>query len=605
VADLNGADLGGGNLGGLDAGASYAAGGWLGPLARAQYKALARLRWRMFTNGLRSSKGALELGARTFGIIIYILMGLGVGAGMGTVTYFLASSGKWSYLPILFWVLAFFWQIIPVMLASFQEQFDLGILLRFPLRFGSYVLLYLVFGLMDISTILGGLCCLGIWIGMAAAQPGLLLWTTLALAVFAGFNILLVRAVFAWIDRWLAQRKTREILGAVFMVGLLSVQVLNPALYQKRHSGRSGHQAQAEQIRAVEARYSPWLKKANAAQKWLPPGLAALSLREAVEQEPAKGFGALGVLGLYALLAGGVLAVRLKAEYRGESLSSAPARDKASSGRSKSAAGLSFPGAGAADRAGGRAAGGMVSGSGPITAVMEKDVRSLMRTLPLLYAIGAPLLLVLVFSGVFIKNGGVQTPVFPLALPVCTVYAQLGFTQVFYNNLGTEGAGIQLYFLSPTPFRTVMLAKNLLHALLFAMVALLAGVLTTLRLGAADTAVIAATVCWLMFSLPCNLTAGNIFSLKMPYRVNPGRISRQRGSQANAMLSLLVQLAILAVGAAVFLLSWFLNDMWMAPPIFILLAVGALLAWKRVLNSADAIAFGRRDAMMAALMKES
>jgi ABC-2 type transport system permease protein len=599
------AGVGGADFSGLDAGAGYAAGGWLGPLARAQYKALARLRWQMFANGLRSNKGVLELGARTFGMIIYALMGLALGAGMGVVTYFLASGGKWRYLPVLFWVLTFLWQMIPVMLASFQEQFDLGILLRFPLRFGSYVLLYLVFGLVDISTILGGLCCVGIWFGVAAAQPGLLLWTTLVLAVFALFNILLVRAVFAWIDRWLAQRKTREILGAVFMVGLLSMQLMNPALYEKRHSGRSGHQEQAEQIRAAQARYSPLLKKANAVQQWLPPGLAAVSLREAVEQEPAQGLGALGVLGTYALLVGGVLAVRLKAEYRGENLGSAPARHKADSGRSKAAANWSLPGASSADRPGRWAAGGMVARSGPVAAVMEKDVRSLLRTLPLLYAIGAPLLLVLVFSGIFIRNGAMQGPVFPLALPACMVYAQLGFTQVFYNNLGTEGAGIQLYFLSPTPFRTVLLAKNLLHASLFAVVALLAGVLTTLRLGTADSAVIAATVAWLLFSLPCNLTAGNIFSLKMPYRVNPGRISRQRGSQANALLSLVVQLCILAVGSAVFALSWFLNDMWLAPPIFIILAVGALLVWRRVLANADAIAFGRRDAIMATLMKES
>jgi ABC-2 type transport system permease protein len=599
------ADLGGAGLSGLDAGGGYAAGGWLGPLARAQYQALARLRWHMFANGLRSSKGALELGARTFGYIVYAVIGLGLGAGMGTVTYFLASSGKWGYLPILFWVLAFFWQIIPVMLASFQEQFDLGILLRFPLRFGSYVLLYLVFGLVDISTILGGLCCMGIWFGIAAAQPGLLLWTTLALAVFAVFNILLVRAVFAWIDRWLAQRRTREILGAVFMIGLLSMQVLNPALYEKRHSGRSGHMEQAEQIRAARARYSPLLKKANAVLKWLPPGLAATSLREAAQQEPEQGLGALGVLGAYALLAGGVLAVRLKAEYRGENLGSAPARDKAASGRSKAVAKLGYPGADAAGGAGEGMLSGMVGGSGPIAAIMEKDVRSLMRTLPLLYAIGAPLLLVLVFSGIFIKNGGAQTPMFPLALPVCMVYAQLGFTQVFYNNLGTEGAGIQLYFLSPTPFRTVMLAKNLLHALLFALVALLAGVLTSLRLGVAENAVIVATVAWVLFSLPCNLAAGNIFSLRMPYRVNPGRISRQRGSQANALLSLLVQLAILAVGASVFSIGWFLDDMWLAPPVFVILAVGALLVWWRVLNNADGIAFERRDALMATLMKES
>jgi ABC-2 type transport system permease protein len=596
------ADLSGAEVNGLGGAAAMHAGGMLGALARAQYGALARLRWRMFSNGMRSNKGMLELGARTFSYLVYAIMGLGLGAGAGVASYFLVAGGQWRFLPVLFWVLAFLWQAIPVMLASFQEQFDLGILLRFPVRFGSYVLLYLVFGLLDISTMLGGLCCVGIWFGVAAARPGLLLWVTLALGVFAAFNILLVRAIFVWIDRWLAQRKTREILGAVFMVAVLSLQLLNPALYQTRHSGRSSHEEQAEKMRAAKERYKPWLKKANAVQIWLPPGLAARALRDATEGRPLQGVASLGLLGLYALAAGGVLALRLKAEYRGENLGSAPARDKALS-RPRAAA--SFPGSVAADRGTGWALGGVMGGSGPIAAVMEKDVRSLMRTLPLLYAIGAPLVLVLVFSGIFIKNGGVQASMFPLALPVCMVYAQLGFTQVFYNNLGTEGAGIQVYFLSPTPFRTVLLAKNLLHALLFAAVAVLAGVLTTLRLGVADNAVIAATAAWVLFSLPCNLTAGNLFSLKMPYRVNPGRLARQRGSQANALLSLLVQLCVLAVGAAVFSLVWFLDRMWLATPVFLLLAVGAVFVWRRVLDNADAIAYGRRDQLMGTLMKES
>jgi len=304
------------------------------------------------------------------------------------------------------------------------------------------------------------------------------------------------------------------------------------------------------------------------------------------------------MLSLYALIAGGVLALRLKGEYRGENLGSAPARAKAAAGRALSAASLNVPVIAQADTT------HKPDSSGPITAIIEKDVRSLLRTLPLLYAIGAPLLLVLVFSGVFIKNGGGMTPVFPFALPLCMVYAQLGFTQIFYNNLGTEGAGVQLYFLSPTPMRTVLLAKNILHASLFAIVALTAGVLTSLRLGVPDPAIIAGTAAWVLFSLPCNLAVGNVFSLKMPYRVNPGRIARQRGSQANALLSLLAQLAVLAVGAAVFALTWALGDIVLAAPIFIILAVGALYVWWTVLGNADAMAYERRDALMATLMKQ-
>jgi ABC-2 type transport system permease protein len=606
MADLSGPGSTGAGDSGSDASeldipmSSIAGGGLLGPLARAQYGALARLRWRMFVNSLRTNKGALEFGARIFTSVVYAVLGLCVGTGAGFATYFLVSHEKWRLLPILFWVLAFLWQVIPVMLASFQEQFDLGILLRFPVRFGSYMLLYMVFGLVDISTILGGLCSAGIWVGVAVARPDLLLWTTVALAVFAAFNILLVRAVFAWIERWLAQRRTREILGAVFMVLLLSMQVFNPALYQKRGSGHRGGMEQAEQLRQANVRYAPILKQVNAVQKWLPPGLAAQAMRQAGAQQPGEGVLSIGVLGLYALLVGGILAVRLKAEYRGENLGAAPARDKVAKAKVRT------PAASAASVPIAVSQSGFSSGIyGPMAAIIEKDLRSLLRTLPLLYAIGAPLLLVLVFSGIFIKNGAPEANMFPLALPACLVYAQLGFTQIFYNNLGTEGAGIQLYFLSPTPMRTVMLAKNLLHSLLFGMVALVAALLAVVRLGMPDMVIVAATAAWLLYSLPCNLAAGILFSLKMPYRVNPGRISRQRGSQGNALLSLLVQLAFLVAAAAVFALGWFLGKMWITIPIFLGLAAGAFFVWWQVLGNADATAFERRDKLMATLMKES
>jgi ABC-2 type transport system permease protein len=584
------------------------AGGVLGALAREQYAALATLRWRMFRNGLRSIHGILDLGAAGIALMLYSVFGLGLGFGFGAAAYGIASHASWRYLPILFWVVCFLWQVIPVMLASFQAQFDLHILLRFPVRFSSFYLMYLIFGLMDASTILGGLCCLGLWVGTTIARPDLSAAMALVLAVFAAFNILLVRVIFAWIERWLAQRKTREILGALFMVAVLSLQLLNPAIYRRSHSGRTTPQERAEDYQRskaqLQARYEPWLKTANAIQRWLPPGLAAQSIRRAVQQQPAQGLGSLGELGLYALLAGALLAVRLRGEYRGENLGSAPSREKVAAGRSKAIvclgpnnrAGMDHY---SVDRDGGRVS----SEAGPIAAVMEKEARALLRTLPLLYAIGAPLLLVVVFSSVFIRNGGAQGTVFPLALPLCMVYAQLGFTQVFYNNLGAEGAGIQLYFFSPTPIRTVLMAKNLFHSLLFGLSALVAGVLAGLRVGIPDASVVAATVAWLLFSLPCNLAAGNIVSIKMAYRVNPGRIARSAGSQGNSFFSLLVQLGFLAVGASVFWMCWYLDRMWLATPIFLALAVGAVVLWRRVLANADALANQRRDELIATLMK--
>jgi ABC-2 type transport system permease protein len=579
--------------------------------AGAQYGALARLRWHIFSNGLRSTKGAVEVSARIIVFILYGGMGFGLGAGAGVSTYMLVSNGLWKYVPIVFWAVCVIWQLVPIVMASFQEQFDLSCLLRFPVSFPSFYLLYIVFGLVDVSTIVGVLSCTGILIGVTVVRPDLFLWTAVGLAGFAAFNILLVRAIFAWIDRWLAQRKTREILTAVFLLLMLSVNFLNPALRQKRHTGHMTAEQRAEDYARskseFDAQYGPWLKRANAIQKWLPPGLAAATLRDVAGQDPEPAVESLGLLGLYALLAGGVLLTRLRGEYRGENLGDAP---KATVSPKKSAArvasGLGTPAVAAATRsvssAGIAGGSGIARGSGPISAILEKELRALTRTLPQLYAVGAPLLLMLVFSSAFLR-GGTGKHTFAYAVPVCVVYALLGFIQLFYNNLGTEGTGIQLYFLSPTPFRTVMLAKNIFHSVLFLIVAFVGAFVATLRLGMPDIAILVATAAWLLFALPVNLAAGNIFSINMPYRVNPGRISRQRGSQASVLLSLLVQLVVMGVGALVFWMGWLFEDEWIATPIFVLLALGGLYFWMRVLANSANMANKRRDALIATLVK--
>jgi hypothetical protein len=69
----------------------------------------------------------------------------------------------------------------------------------------------------------------------------------------------------------LAQRKTREILGAVFMILILSPPVINSVLNQKRHEGSKSHKQEAAAIRLDK--YAPLLKTANLVQQWPPPDL--------------------------------------------------------------------------------------------------------------------------------------------------------------------------------------------------------------------------------------------------------------------------------------------------------------------------------------------
>ncbi len=547
-------------------------------LARAQYRALAAMRWAIFRNTLRTSRGAMEWGARAVTYLIYGCISFGLATGFGASTYFLAAGEKWEFVPIVFWALFLAWQVVPVSIASFQEQFDISSLLRFPVGFGAFYLLHLIFGMVDVSTILGGFCCLGILVGATLARPEMFVWMALGLFVFAVFNVLLVRAIAAWIDRWMAQRRTREIVGALFFVVLLGAQLLNPAYWQDKHPHVSA---------ASRAAGMRWLDKANAIQRWLPPGLAAFEVQRGAASRPLPAFEALGLLGIYVLAAGGVLGVRLRGEYRGENFSDAPSRQRVERPTDRSSS------------AGWR----LMDGSGPIAAVMEKEARVLMRAMPLIYSLAAPLIMVFVLSGLFARRGSAGGHAMSMSLLVGLAYAILGFTQLFYNNLGPEGPGIQVLFLCPTPMRTIMLAKNLFQSLLFLLDAVLVCIITSLRIGWPAPSAIAATVAWLLFALPVHLAAGNTFSLVMPYRMNLGRITRQRGSQLSALFSVLIQFAVLGVGALVFAICSLLGNLWIAVPVFLVLALAAVFAWMRQLDHIDAIAARRRELLIATLVR--
>lgn len=563
------------------AGARFAAaGGAFSPLARAQYAALAAMRWKAFRNGMRTTRGAVEAVAGGMNYVLYAVIGLAVMTGLGFSAYSMASKRHFALLPILFWAILLIWQMMPLVMASFQQQFDLNDLLRFPVGFESFFLLHVIFGLVDSTTLLGYLGSFGIWAGITVADPSLSVRVAAALVLFGIFNVLLSRAIFIWLDRWLAKRKTREIFSMAFLLGLLALQFLNPAVRGPRPHAHPTPEQQAHVRRELVV--------ADEAQRWLPPGLAEAAIEPGARHRAMRAVGSLGMMGMWGVAAALLMAVRLRAVHRGELLSDAPRPDT----REKRAP---------AKTPAGSAAAVSLGGSGPISAMIEKDLHTVLRSLPLIYTLAAPLLMVVILAS--IMRGDPSHGGFPLALPLCIAYALLGFTQVIYNNLGAEGMAIQLLLYSPTPMRTVLLAKNILHALIFCLIALLAGALAILRTGLPSPAWLAITVAWLIFALPAHLAAGNLFSLHMPHKLNLGRVGRQRGGQSSALLGMLVQVGILGMGAAVAGLCSRAGSLWLAAPILLLLAVPACIAWMRVLANSDAIAMRRRDELITALCK--
>jgi ABC-2 type transport system permease protein len=549
--------------------------GWefLSPLARGQYAALVWVQSRMFVNSFRTRRGAMEFGAY---VLVYLIFFFIAAFGLGFGAWLAMSHGRVLGISVLLWVLFLAWQFFAALAPALGGQNpELSHLLRYPVSFGSWIVLFLVYGIAAPATLIGIIWAVAIGIGISVARPDLFLWTFVALALFVLFNLLLARMILAWIERWLAQRRTREIATAIFLFLALAAQVFNPVYRQNFRS----HPFSSVQKKTANHIAGSVLE----AQKFLPPGLVINSINFSALHRPLQASEDLLWLGFYTLGAGSLLAWRLRSESRGENLSEAPRRSSKARTKAQSRAWIDF--------------------SGPIAAVFEKDLRYLMRSGPMLYNLAAPLAMVFIFGGAFRGVGQFSSLRLQYALPLGLVWAFFGLARLICNNLGMEGDGIQFYFLSPTPMRTVVLGKNFLHLVLFLLEAALISGLITFRFGRPSLSIAAATLAWLVFAVPANFAIGNLLSIAMPYRINMSRIRRETGALGNGLTSMAAQLGFVAIGALVLMPCAFFDQTWLAVPIFLVLAAVALFIYLRVLGSVDRMVQSRMESLTLEIMK--
>jgi ABC-2 type transport system permease protein len=538
---------------------------------RAQLAAIAGLRWRMFANSLRSSRGKAEVISRVIMTIFFGVGGFGGTLACGFAAWYFVSQGKPEMLAVMFWAVFLFWQLFPIMSTAFTNNPDSGDLLRFPLGYRAYFLIRLAYGCFDPATALGCLWLTGMLLGIAAASRLLLVWALPVVLLFGAFNLLFLQMVFAWLERWLAQRRTREIMGVLFILVMLSIQLIGPAM--QHFERRPAAQKTLDLVVSVQA--------------FLPPGLAADAIAQVVHERFAVGASSFLFLGSIAALMGCLLHLRLRAQYRGENLNEA-----AAAGVKQEAHGL---------RLGWRLPGF----SQIVAAVFEKEVRYLSRSGAMLLALIVPLFMLVVFrlgpARSMWHTHFMRAP--DVAFPAAAAYSLLALTNIVYNSFGGDAGGIQFFFASPARFRQIVLAKNLMHAGIVLADAALAWLLITFVYGRPAFEVTVATLAGLLFAAPLNFTAGNLLSLYSPKRVDVSTIGRQRASQVTVLISLVVQLVIVAVGVAAFMLARLYNNFWIATLLFLVLAALSVSVYSVVLKRADTIAIERREALVSELCR--
>ena len=575
--------------------------GWTAGQTRAQFAAIAWLRWRILWNSFRRKGGAAEMVGVVLLALLFLGMVFGFVVGSGVGAYFMVVKGHLTWIVGLLWGIFVLCQLLNIQLGQPTTTFDPTQLIRFPMKVETYVGIRLFFGLLTPANVAGTLTSLAVAVGIGLAKPGLWLYALITMAVFAATNVLFSRMIFAWVDRWLSTRRAREVFTAIIFAGSLGIQwanfTFNPAY---NHDHRTHAYAVSQQkfgfVGQLVVRVRPWLNP-------LPPELASTSLVKA-KQASIGGFaGYTLAAALWAGLFLLVFALRMRTEFRGENLS-----DSAGAGTREATTAKVVRVSGSAAVA----PVGVVSQSGEfavasrarvwavIETVLGKEILYVRRNTGILYGLVMPIFLVLIFAGKFAARAGESSIwVFPAAV----AYTLLAICPLSYNSLGLEATGAQLYFIAPVRMRDILLAKNLLGSLMALAEIALIFVIISYMSGVPSLQTAVAAVFWAVGTLAVNMIFGNQRSITSPKRVDPQKTMRRQASQVSALIAMAVMMVSSGVAAGVFFLCFRMHSMWALVPVFAAFAAVGVWLYLQSLKTIDRFALDHREELLLELCK--
>ncbi len=549
--------------------------------ASAQFGAVLYLRWRLFVNAFRRKEGAAEFAARLVVYPVGALFLLGPMAGAGFSSYAAIDNARPDLMAVVFWAIFVLQILVSVNLSPAAQTFDPQSLIRFPLSFPRYLTVRLFLGLLAPSTVAGTCSLFTAALGATIAQPSLGPIVFSAAFALALNNMFFIRMVFAWIDRWLSTRRSRELFTGLLILFGIGIQYVNVTFNNIGH--HSSRAAQAAKI-AAATRYYHHFEPIFA---HLPPGLAGSAVLNRAQGVTQVAILQIAGILLFAALFLAIFGSRLAREYRGENFSEAKITPQPTAGQPHAAALPAGP--------------DHTFGLSPFIATsLQKEFLYLRRNISQFYGFLAPLAMVFLFAG-RLGSFGRTGYIFPAAV----AYSFLGIAALAYNILGTDASGIQSYLLAPIRMRDVFVAKNLLGFALSSVQLVLVYLVVVFTSGPPPALLAVATVLWLLFATFTNAAIGNIRSITTPKQVDPNKVARRQASQLSALMSLGIMLVASGLGAGLIVLGNFLGLPWLPIPILLACAIAAFAFYFSGLNRIDPLVSSHRETLIEELCKVS
>jgi hypothetical protein len=490
-----------------------------------QLQTILWLRWRLMCNQGRRSGGLGAVITVVIGIGAFLLAALCFAGALLGAVFGLDKASPTVVMMVWFGVTVFFlffWMIGLLTELQRSETIDLQKLMHLPVALGQmFVVNYLV-SHFTLSIVVIVPVMLGLGIGLAIARgPEMILLIPLALSM-----VFMVTAWTYCLRGWLATmmsnpRRRRTVIMFITMAFVLLAQGPNLYFNVFQHHNYSGGQTvtREERQRQNKERVASTKKMFDnliAAQSYIPPLWVPAGARALADGNPLPALlGTLGCAGIamlglrrayrntvrfYLGETGGTAAAKIKSAGEPKKISAPRPRNK------KDFLELSIPFA-----------------PEQSSALALATLRSLLRAPEVKMAWATSFIVTVILGATFIfrATANLSDAVKPFVATGSVVFPVFFLAQFFANQFGFDRDGFRALMLSPADRRLILLGKNLAGLPIAAAFGALLITLTAARLQLPPLTVLATLFQFASVLLMAGI-AGNLLSILIPYRIQPG-----------------------------------------------------------------------------------
>jgi ABC-2 type transport system permease protein len=538
-----------------------------------QLKLVAGLRWDLLKNSLQRKNNRWDMVGMILAVAGSAVVVVGLCVAFYVGTYFFLTRDRASWMSLLYWAIFLWWQVVPILVAGFGANFEFRNLLRFPLSLRAFYILGFGYGFADFAAVSSICWIVSMLVATAMGKIALLPAMLIVSVLFILVNVTLERLIGSWLERIFANRRARELLVGLFVLSMVSMNFLNPALQKWGDHG----------TRPRIAHLLPYFS-------WLPGSLAGNILAGASDGDLQAVFFPVAGLVVWLGATSGLLWLRYKAQYLGEELSESAApstvkREARKQVASSKLLGLLPP---------------------PIAGVMRKEFHYLTRNGFSFITLILPPVMVVFFSMQFagnnspLKEHGLPPQTF---FPAVMAYLILILLSPAYNSFAFEGHGIQSYFMAPVRMRDILVGKNLfLVCVVTVELTVSLGVLVW-RIGFPGLPLFLSTIAAAAFGVMGQLTIANWSALSFPKKMEIGKLKGQRNSGVAVWTAFGVQILLGGIATVVLLAGRWLGNPWLPAALFAGLTAGALGGYVASLDPLSILAERKKELLIETLCR--